>query len=114
MKVEYQEESKGFNSDAKSGFASGVFSTHHNNKYLRAQTEVLFLQKGLKAEGLILGSEYEFTATTTYLEVLIQIAFKSSEFLTIAPEPPHAYLLIQKEAFNSTGVSGFQEQKMSE
>ena len=107
----YDEKTEDFNSDAKFGFVGGAFLSIPINKYLGVQPEVLFSQKGFKGDGRILGSKYEFTRTTSYIDVPIQVAFKPSEFLTVLAGPQYSYLMNQKDDFNSSMMSYSQEQE---
>lgn len=107
----YDEKGNDFNADPKFGFAGGAFASIPISKYVGIQPEILFSQKGFKGEGVILGSEYELTRTTTYLDIPLQIAFKPSEFLTIVAGPQYSYLLNQKDEFNSSAASYSQEQE---
>lgn len=107
----YDAQNEDFNADPKFGFAGGAFLSIPIGKYLGVQPELLFSQKGFKGEGRILRSDYEFTRTTSYIDVPIQFAFKPSEFLTIVAGPQYSYLINQKDDFNSSVVSYSQEQE---
>jgi hypothetical protein len=106
----YNSKTEEFNADAKFGFAGGVVMQIPIGKYLGVQPEILFSQKGFKGEGSLLGFEYDFSRTTSYIDVPLQIALKPSEFITIVAGPQYSYLLSQKDEFTSTIYSDSQEQ----
>tara|TARA_R110002096_G_scaffold238027_3_gene429340 strand:+ start:34326 stop:34964 length:639 start_codon:yes stop_codon:yes gene_type:complete len=97
----YDTEGEEFDADAKLGLAVGAFLSIPIGTYLGIQPEVLFSQKGFKATGSVLGSEYEITRTTNYLDVPIFLAFKPSEFITFVAGPQFSYLLSRNEKFDS-------------
>lgn len=107
----YDDKTEEFNADSKAGFAGGVFVSVPIGMYLGIQPEVLLSQKGFKGKGTLLGSEYELTRTTTYIDIPIQFAFKPSEFLTLLAGPQYSYLIKQKDTFNSSLYSYSQEQE---
>ena len=75
------------------------------------QPEVLVSQKGFQASGMILGSKYNFTRTTTYIDIPIQVAFKPSEFFTLLAGPQYSYLINQRDVFQNATTSIAQEQE---
>lgn len=107
----YNSNTEEFRADAKFGFAGGAVLRIPIGTYLGIQPEVLFSQKGFKGEGVILGSEYHFTRTTSYIDIPLQIALKPSEFLTLVAGPQYSYLLSQQDVFSNTIVSYSQEQE---
>lgn len=100
-----------FNADAKFGFAGGLSLSIPINKYIGLQPEVLLSQKGFKGEGTMFGTEYNFTRTTTYIDIPLQFALKPSEFFTILLGPQYSYLIRQKDEFNSTLFSSLHEEE---
>lgn len=100
-----------FHADPKLGFAAGMFVSIPIDKHLGVQPEILISQKGFKGTGVLLGSEYTFTRTTTFIDIPIQFAVKPSENLTIFAGPQYSYLINRKDVFNSTLVSFTQEQE---
>ena len=108
-------DSKGdqFNADSKFGLVAGAFVSIPIVKYLGIQPEILFSQKGFKGSGSILGSDYSFTRTTTYIDVPLLVAFKPISALTILAGPQYSYLVKQKYVFNSALVNIDQEKEFS-
>jgi hypothetical protein len=106
----YNSKTDEFRGDPKFGFAGGVFLSVPIGKYLGIQPEVLYSNKGFSGEGILFGSRYEFTRTTSYIDVPIQIALKPSEFITILAGPQYSYLINQKDVFSSSLVSYTQEE----
>lgn len=107
----YDENGDQFNADAKFGVAGGLFMDIPFGKYLGLQPAVMISQKGFTATGQILGSKYDFTRTTTYLEFPILFEFKPSEFFTLVAGPQYSYLLHQRDVFANATTSIAQEQE---
>jgi outer membrane protein with beta-barrel domain len=107
----YDEQGDEFNADAKFGLAAGAALKIPFNKYLGIQPEVMLSQKGFQANGKMLGTTYNFTRTTTYLDVPLLFAFKPSEFFTILGGPQYSYLLRQRDVFSNSTNSYEQEQE---
>lgn len=105
-------DSKGdeFKANAKVGFAGGVFFSIPLGKYLGIQPEVLFSQKGFQATGRLLGSSYDFTRTSNYIDVPLFLAIKPVRFLTLLVGPQFSYLLKQKDVF-ANGIGTVQQQQ---
>jgi hypothetical protein len=109
----YNSKTEEFRADPKFGFAGGAFIRFPIAELLGFQPEILFSQKGFKGEGSILGSQYELTRTTSYLDIPLQLAFKPSEFLTIVAGPQYSYLISQKDEFASSSISFSQEDEFN-
>jgi hypothetical protein len=107
----YDSEGEDFNADAKFGFVGGVFLAVPIGSFLGIQPEVLYSQKGFKAVGRILGSSYEFTRTTSYIDVPVFVAIKPSSMFTILVGPQYSYLVSQKDEFVSSTMSTAQMQE---
>lgn len=105
----YDEQGDDFNADPKFGLAAGVFLAIPIGKYLGVQPEILFSQKGFKATGTFLGSSYDFTRTTNYIDIPLLIAFKPVSGLTILAGPQYSYLMKQSDKFSGSGLSYTQE-----
>ena len=105
----YDTKGEAFQANGKFGFAAGAFIVIPIGKFLGLQPEVLLSQKGFSATGGILGStHYEFTRTTTYLDVPLFVSLKPSEFFTIMAGPQFSYLLKQKDVFANGTTSTLQ------
>ena len=102
----YDTKGEDFNADAKLGLATGVFLGIPLGKYLGIQPELLYSQKGFKATGRLLGSDYEFNRNTSYLDVPLLIALKPSSMLTILAGPQYSFLLKEKNDFKNKVLSG--------
>lgn len=107
----YSSRTEEFNADAKIGFAGGMVLNVPINKFLGVQPEVLLSQKGFKGKGTLLGSDYSFTRTTSYIDIPLQVALKPSKFITIVAGPQYSYLINQKDVFTSTFFSTAQEEE---
>jgi len=99
----YDAEGEEFRADGKFGAAGGVFASIPIGSLIGIQPEVLFSQKGFRATGVILGSSYEYTHTTNYLDIPLYFTFKPSEFITVLAGPQFSYLMSSKDVF----VNGF-------
>lgn len=106
----YDAQGEEFNADAKIGFAGGVFMAIPIGKYIGVQPEIMFSQKGFSATGRLLGSTYDFTKTTNYLDIPLFVAIKPVDFLTVLVGPQFSYLISTKNVFSSTSSSYSQEQ----
>lgn len=107
----YNSSTEEFVSDPKFGFAGGAMMRIPIGEFLGLQPEVLFSKKGFDGEGRILGSEYNFTRTTTFIDVPFLFALKPNEFLAILAGPQYSYLIKRKDVFTNTIVSYSQEQE---
>ncbi len=110
----YDEQGEDFVSDPKFGFAGGMMLVIPFGKYLGIQPEILISQKGFKGQGVILGTKYNFTRTTTYIDIPLQFALKPSEFFTILVGPQFSYLTNQRDVFTSSATSYEQEKEFSQ
>jgi len=110
----YDSEGEDFNADPKFGLATGIFFSIPLVKYIGIQPEILFSQKGFRATGKLLGSTYEFTRTTNYIDVPLLFALKPSDFLTIFAGPQYSYLIKQKDVFANGSTSIEQEQEFED
>jgi hypothetical protein len=97
----YDAQGEEFQNDPKFGFAGGIFFAIPIGKFLGIQPEVLFTQKGFHATGKVLGSNYDFTRTTNYVDIPLYITIKPAKFLTVLAGPQYSYLVSQKDAFKS-------------
>lgn len=105
----YDTEGEEFDADPKLGLAAGAFLSIPIGTYIGIQPELMFSQKGFKATGSVLGSEYEFTRTTNYIDIPIYLALKPSSFLTIVAGPQFSYLMSRKDNFESSFLNTEQE-----
>jgi hypothetical protein len=106
----YDAKGQDFDANAKFGLATGAFFSFPIGRYLGFQPEVLFSQKGFKGTGTMLGSTYDVTRTTSYLDVPLFIALKPTEMFTVVLGPQFSYLMKQKDVF-SNSASSFQQEK---
>ena len=100
-----------FNADPKFGLATGAFLSIPIAKYFAFQPEVLYSQKGFQATGRILGSDYDFTRTTTFIDVPLLLAVKPSSLVTILVGPQFSYLVKQKDVFANSSTTINQQQE---
>jgi hypothetical protein len=105
----YDSEGEDFQADAKLGFAGGAFLSIPIGKYLGVQPEILISQKGFQGSGRLLGSPYDFSRTTTFIDVPLMFAFKPLSIFTIVLGPQYSYLIHQKDVFSSAITTAAQE-----
>jgi hypothetical protein len=107
----YDSKGEEFTADGRFGFAGGIFFSIPIGKYIGVQPEALISQKGFQGKGVLLGSNYEFTRTTTYLDVPLLVAIKPAQFITILAGPQYSYLLRRKDKFTNNGATILQQQE---
>ena len=105
----FDSQGESFEADAKIGFVAGTFVSIPIGSLFGIQPEILFSQKGFRATGRILGSTYEFTRTTSYIDVPIFFALKPIENITFLAGPQYSYLINQKDVFKNESTSIAQE-----
>ncbi len=105
----YDTQGEDFQANAKLGFAGGAFISIPIGKYLGVQPEILISQKGFQGSGRLLGSPYDFSRTTTFVDVPLLFAFKPLSFFTIVLGPQYSYLVHQKDVFSSAINTSAQE-----
>ncbi len=92
----YDTQGDEFDADAKLGFAAGAFVQIPLGRFLGFHPEILFSQKGYQGSGSILGSDYNYTRTTNFIDVPLLIALKASPFVTFLVGPQYSYMVSQK------------------
>ncbi|HUW05850.1 MAG TPA: porin family protein [Williamwhitmania sp.] len=100
-----------FKADPKFGFVAGAFVSIPIGTILGVQPEILFSQKGFKATGVILGNTYEFTRTTSYIDIPLLIAIKPTPMITLLAGPQYSYLIKRHDKFTSGTTTIDQEQE---
>jgi hypothetical protein len=105
----YDSQGEEFQANAKFGAVAGAFLAIPFGKYIGIQPEVLFSQKGFQATGVILGKPYNFTRTTSYIDLPLLFALKPSEFLSVVGGPQFSYLVNQRDVFANATTSIEQE-----
>jgi hypothetical protein len=101
----YDAKGEEFRANPKIGLVAGGFLSIPIGKYLGLQPEILFSQKGFQATGIILGNSYNFTRTTSYIDLPLFFSLKPSEFFTILAGPQYSYLLKQRDVFANATTS---------
>lgn len=105
----YNSEGEAFEADAKLGFAGGAFIAIPIGKFFGIQPEIMYSQKGFQGQGRLLGSSYELTRTSTFIDIPLLFAFKPSEFISLLAGPNFAFLIKQNDAFGNTTTTIEQE-----
>ena len=102
----YDTKGDGFIADPKFGFAAGGFVSIPLGKYAGFQPEVLFSQKGFKATGKLAGIiSYEFTHTTSYIDIPLLLSVKPSGFISLLAGPQFSFLLKQKDVLGNSSLT---------
>lgn len=107
----YDSKGEEFRADAKAGFAGGAFLCIPIGKYVGIQPELMFSQKGFQSTGVILGSTYSMTRTTSYIDVPILLQFKPIPYVSIVAGPQYSYLIKQSDEFAAGSTTTLQEQE---
>ncbi len=107
----YDQQGQEFNADAKAGFAGGAFVGLPINKYIGVQPEILVSQKGYTGSGILLGTPYSNTRTTTFLDLPLQLQIKPVEFITLLAGVEYSYLLAQNDKYTYGANSSEQNQE---
>jgi hypothetical protein len=98
----YDSQGSQFVADGKYGLAAGAFLSLPLGKFIGIQPEVIYSEKGFKATGTFLSSNYSVTRTTTYIDVPLLLAVKPVSFLTILAGPQYSFLIKQDNNFSSS------------
>lgn len=110
----YDAKGEEFDANAKVGYTAGLTIDIPLGDVFGIHPEVLITQKGYKGTGSLLGQNYDYSRTTTFLEIPLLVAIKPSEFITIVAGPQFAYLLKQNDKFNSFIYSDENEQEFKQ
>lgn len=106
----YDSEGEEFDANAKLGFAGGMFLSVPIAEFIGIQPELLFSQRGFQASGRLLGSNYNFTRTTSFIDIPIMLSVMPSEFITLLAGPQYSYLVQRKDVFTSP-VANYEQEK---
>ena len=109
----YDAKGEEFNASAKGGLAGGLFLSIPIGTFLGIQPEALISQKGFRATGRLLTLPYDFTRTTTFLDIPLLLAVKPASFFTLLVGPQYSYLLKQKDVFSTSVTTIEQEQEFN-
>ncbi|MBA4849171.1 porin family protein [Emticicia sp. BO119] len=97
----YDSKNDEYDANGKFGFAAGGFLAIPIGRFLGIQPEVMYSQKGYKQSGSFLGSNYDFTRTSHYLDIPLLVSIKPTSVLTFQFGPQFSYLMRQKTTINS-------------
>ncbi len=100
----------GFSPESKLGLAAGLFLSIPLMDNIGIQPEILLSQKGFRATGIAPGDIYDFTRTTTYLDIPLMVAIKPVSFITLLAGPNYSRLLKDKYVFKNGSTSIEQEE----
>lgn len=101
----YDEQGQDFVADGKAGFAAGGFLSIPIGKVIGFQPEVMYSQKGFEATGTILGFGYNYTRTSSFLDIPLLLQVKPVNGFTLVAGPQFSYLLETKNEFNGSASS---------
>ncbi|RFS17998.1 porin family protein [Emticicia sp. C21] len=97
----YDSKNDEYDANGKFGLAAGGYLAIPIGRFLGIQPEVIYSQKGYKQSGSVLGSGYDFTRTSHYLDVPLLVSIKPTSVLTFQVGPQLSYLMRQKTTINS-------------
>ena len=98
----YDQQGQDFVAEGKAGFAAGGFVAIPIGKFFGVQPEVMYSQKGFKATGKVLGFNYDYSRTTSYLDIPLLLQIKPITMLSFVAGPQFSYLLDTKTEFNGS------------
>lgn len=98
----YDEQNQDYVADGKIGIAAGGFLSVPIGKFIGFQPEVMYSQKGFKASGTLLGTNYDFERTSSFIDIPLQLQIKPLQQLTFLVGPQFSYLLDTKNDFNGS------------
>lgn len=107
----YDTQGEKFIASGKYGVAFGGFAFVSFGKFLGVQPEVLYSEKGFKSTGQVLGSDYEMTRNTGYIDVPLFLAIKPIPVVTILVGPQFSFLIKEKNTFKTSTTSVEQEKE---
>ena len=110
----YDEEGQDFVAQGKTGFAAGAFVAIPIGKFFGVQPEVMYSQKGFKAVGKVLGFDYNYTRTTTFVDIPLLLQIKPIPMLSFVAGPQFSYLLETKNEFNGSSSTTTEQSINSE
>lgn len=105
----YDSEGEDFVADGKFGLAAGAFVVVPLGKIFGIQPEVLYSQKGFKSKGTFLGTNYEMTRTTDFIDVPILLSVKPVEYVSLLFGPQFSFLMKQTDDFTGGSLSTSQQ-----
>jgi len=109
----YDEAGDQFVANSKIGYVFGGFMAIPIDKTLGFQPEVLVSQKGFDGSGMYFGGNYNFTRTSTYLDIPLQLQIKANKVFSFLIGPQYSYLMRTRDEFNNGTISLVQEQEIS-
>jgi hypothetical protein len=98
----YDTKGQEFTANGKFGLATGAFASIPIGSLFAFNPEFLFSQKGFMATSTILGTSYNFTRTSNYIDIPLLIALKPIQFVTIVAGPQYSFLIKQKDEFSNS------------
>ncbi|XZF14508.1 porin family protein [Chitinophagaceae bacterium MMS25-I14] len=110
----YDKHGDAFNVSGRVGFATGLFARLPVSRYFGIQPEILFSQRNFQATGVLFDNTYNFTRTSSYLDVPVLVAFKPCRLLTLLAGPQYSYLLQQRDDFKNASTSIEQEKQFED
>lgn len=106
----YDVEGGDYEADAKLGLVAGVFLAIPMGQSFGFQPELLFSQKGFRGTGVALGTNYDFSRTTSYFDIPLLLVFKPGPKVSILAGPQISYLLSQTDRVKSGDFTAVHEQ----
>jgi hypothetical protein len=109
----YDTQGEDFVAKSKFGWVGGIFFDIPFGSFVGIQPEVLFSQKGFDGSGVLLGTPYQFTRTTDFIDVPLFVAIKPIEAITILVGPQFSYLLKRTDVFENSIHRSMHEQEFA-
>lgn len=109
----YDKSGEEFVADAKYGYAFGGFVSIPIGEFIGVQPEVLYSQKGFKANGRLLGSTYSFTRTSSFIDVPLHLQLKFGTMFSFLVGPQFSFLTQTKDEYNDGSISIDQQKEIT-
>lgn len=109
----YDEAGDAFVAKRKLGYVLGGFITLPVDDLIGFQPEILVSQKGFDASGMYFGESYNFTRTTTHLDIPLQLQFKLDKVFSLLLGPQYSYLVSRRDEFGDGTITVAQEEQIS-
>ena len=88
----------------------GIVFNARLGDYVSLRPELLYSQRGFKGAGRFMGSDYDLSRTSGYLDVPLFLSFKPLEGISVLFGPQYSFLLHQHDAFSNSSLTIDQEQ----
>ena len=97
----YDRQGNDFESDGRLGLVAGAFFSIPFGTYVGLQPEILYSEKGYTGTGTFLGLNYNYTRSTSYIDVPVFLQIKPSPIVTLVVGPQFSFLINHTDDFDN-------------